>query len=233
MPRYTVAYSGFLKRLREVEALNRLAKKHAVRIGPSKDAETVRALCRASTVLLSSHIEGYLEDLVEVILDKIFERRISKQKFAERFLYYFSKDLLGEVSETKEPDKIAEKIKTLFERDKDIWSTDNTFHSALPADRFISGFSNPSFEKIRSFIARFGYTNYGSDLANILKVKYLPCCNMIDYVIEQRNKIAHGDVNIESTPNDVTDMLQLVRQFCQTTDIVVGNWFRNVGCAIR
>lgn len=233
MPRYTVAYSAFLQRLREVEALNRLAKKHTVRIRQSRDTETARALCRASIVLLSSHIEGYLEELVEVILDRIFLGAISKQKLAPRFFYYFSQDLLNEVSETKNPDKIAEKIKRLFLRDIDIWSTDDTFHSALPVDRFISGFSNPSFEKIRSFIARFGYTDYGSDLANILKAKYLPCCNMIDNVIEQRNKIAHGDVNIESTPNDVTDMLQLVRLFCQTTDVVVGNWFRNVGCAIR
>lgn len=233
MPRYTVAYSGFLLRLREVEALNQLAKKHAVRISNSKDIETARALCRASIVLLSSHIEGYLEHLVGVILDRLSEGAMSKQKLASRFFYYFSKDLLDEISETKDPDKIAEKVKKLFHRDLEIWSTESTLSVPLPVERFISDFSNPNFERIKKFVARFGYNNYETELARMLQANFQPCRNMIDNVIEQRNKIAHGDVNVESTPNDVSNMLNLVRLFCRTTDTIVGNWFRNSGCVIR
>lgn len=233
MPRYTAAYCGFLRRLSEIEALNRLAKQHSIRLGSRSDASTVNALCRANIVLLSSHLEGYVEDLAEVILQRIFQRALSKQKLAPRFLYYFSKDLLDELYETRNPDRIAVKMNKLFQRDVDIWSGNDTFAEELPSDRFVSDFSNPSFEKIKRFIARFGYNNYSHDLGHLLSSKYQACVNMVDNVIDQRNKIAHGDAVATSTPSDVVDMLRLVRLFCRATDDVVGGWFRNAGCVIR
>lgn len=233
MPRYTAAYQGFLQRLPEIEALNRLARQHSVKLGSKRDAETVNALCRASIVLLSSHLEGYVENLAEVILQRIFQRTLSKQKLAPRFLYYFSKDILDELYGTRDPDKMAGKVKVLFQRDIDIWSTNDTFEAELPSDRFIADFSNPSFKKIKRFVARFGYSDYQHDLGYLLRANYQPCVNMVDNVIDQRNKIAHGDAVATAVPLDVANMLRLVRLFCRATDDVVGNWFRNEGCIIR
>lgn len=233
MPRYTAAYGSFLERLPEVEALNRLAREHSGKLGIVHDAATANALCRASVVLLCSHIEGYVENLAEVILQRIFERALSKDSLAPRFFYYFSKDLLDELYETQNPDKMSRKVKNLFRRDVDIWSTDPAFTAELPSERFTSNFSTPKFENIRSFIGRFGYDGYRHDLALLLKANYQPCVNMVDNVIDQRNKIAHGDPVATATPKDVADMLRLVRVFCRATDDVVGNWFRATGCLIR
>jgi RiboL-PSP-HEPN len=233
MPRYTAAYQALLQRLSEIEALNRLARRHSVKLGVKQDAATANALCRASIVLLSSHLEGYVENLADVILQRIFQRALSKQKLAPRFLYYFSKDLLDELYDTRDPDKIAMKMKVLFQRDGDIWSTNGAFGAQLPSDRFIADFSNPSFEKIKRFVARFGYNDYTGDLGHLLKANYQPCINMVDNVINQRNKIAHGDAVATATPGDVADMLRLMRQFCRATDDVVCNWFKKTGCLIR
>jgi hypothetical protein len=233
MPRYTTAYSGFLQRLPEIEALNCLAKQHTIRLGEKNDAATVKALCRANIVLMSSHLEGYVEELAEVILQRIFQHALAKGKLAPRFLYYFSKDLLDELYETRNPDKIACKVKKLFQRDIDIWSDDDTFRDELPSGRFISEFSNPSVKKITHFVARFGYSNYRYDLGHLLKANCQPCINMVDNVIDQRNKIAHGDAVVTSTPNDVADMLRLVRLFCRASDDVIGRWFKSAGCVIR
>ena len=233
MARYTEAYSGFVRGVEEVKELVRLAQAENRSKGPLKNAPAARALCRAAVVLLSSRIEGYVEDLAEVILCNAVDKKVPKSVLSSRLLYYCSKDVIDEIRDTKNPDKISKKIATMFQRDQDIWSDSNIFREELPFERAVAGFSTPYFEEIQKFIARFGYRDYRSDLTVRLRADFLPCINMIDNVVEQRNKIAHGNIVATSTPQDVKAMLDLVYVFCRTTDVVVGNWFNGVGCPIR
>ena len=233
MARYTEAYSEFVNRLPEVEMLCKLAKQHQRAAGPFRGTEVVRPLCRAGVVLLSSHIEGYIEDLSEVILRKVSENDTSKNILAPKFLYYFSRDLIDEIGNTTNPDKIAAKVQVLFSRDQDIWSSDDKFREELASDRFVAGFSTPRFDEIRKFVGRFGYGDYRGDMGRQLRARYQPCINMVDNVVDQRNKIAHGDSVTTATPSDLVNMLELVRLFCRSTDVVVGNWFKTIGCPIR
>ena len=140
---------------------------------------------------------------------------------------------VDDIRDTRDPDKVASKIATIFERDHDIWCDRESFSEELPLERIVAGFSTPRFKEVRKFIARFGYSDYQDDLARLLCANYRPCINMIDNVVEQRNKIAHGSVAATGTPRDVKSMLNLVQVFCRTTDVVVGNWFRSLGCPIR
>ena len=233
MRRYTEAYLHFVERLPEVETLYKLANQQLRSLGLLKGGQAANPLCRAGVVLLSSHIEGYVEELSELILRRVVSTRTPKKRLAERFLYYFSKDMLDEIGDTRDPDKISAKIAALFDRDKDIWCAEEVFNEELPADRFVSGFSTPRFDQIQLFIARFGYKEYKRDLARTLEADFQPCTNMVDNVVHQRNKIAHGDAVTAATPADVAAMLKLVRLFCRSTDVVVGNWFRKLGCPIR
>ena len=233
MARYTEAYSGIVSRLPEVETLYKLADEQTRRLGPLRSAPVARPLCRAAIVLLSSHIEGYVEDLAEVILRKIFEKMMPKSRLAPRFRYYFSKDILDEIRDTTDPDRISQKMARIFDRDSDIWCDSETFFQELSAERFVSGFSTPRFDQIQRFVRRFGYRNYNHDLKVHLQANYSPCVNMVNNVVDQRNKIAHGDIVATTTPNDLADMMSLVRIFCRSTDLVVGNWFRSIGCPIR
>lgn len=233
MARYTEAYSEFVNRLPEVETLCKLAKQHQRIAGPLKGTEVVRPLCRAGVVLLSSHIEGYIEDLSEVILRKVWENGTPKNTLAPKFLYFFSKDLIDEIDNTTNPDRIAAKVQDLFCRDQDIWSSGEKFNEELASDRFVAGFSTPRFDEIRKFIGRFGYSEYRRDMGRHLQARFQPCIKMVDNVVDQRNKIAHGDSVTTATPSDLVDMLELVRLFCRSTDVVVGNWFKTIGCPIR
>ena len=233
MARYTEAYSRFVSRVPEVDTLYNLANEHIRSVGPLKSTGVVRALCRSGVVLLSSHIEGYVETLAEVILRRIVENTTPKQILASRFMYYFSKDVIDELRETKDPDKVSSKIEVLFRRDGDIWCSKRNFEEDLPVERFVSGFSTPRFDQIRVFVARFGYIDYSRDLGTYLRANFRPCTNMVDNVVDQRNKIAHGDIVTTATPSDLAAMLKLVRMFCRSTDVVVGNWFRSIGCPIR
>ena len=234
MARYTPAYSTFVNNLEEVTALYKLAIEQAGEMGRSNDSVAVRgALCRSAIVLLSSHIEGYIENLADLILCRIVEKRIRKSKLSPRFLYYLSKDLLDNICDTENPDSISEKVKEFFSRDNYIWSDSDFFSEDLRIELFVSGFSNPKFKRIKLFFARFGYKEYSQDLGEHLKSNFLPCTNMVDNVVDQRNKIAHGDVTSTSTPKDLVDMLKLIHLFCHSTDVVIGDWFSELGCPIR
>jgi hypothetical protein len=124
-------------------------------------------------------------------------------------------------------------MKTLLSRDADIWASGIIFNAPLPIDRFMRGFAVPSTDEIKKFFSRFGYSDYQNDLALLLKSNYKICLNMVDQVVDQRNKIAHGDLVVTSTPKDVRDMIDLVTIYCRSTDQVVGSWFTKQGCVIR
>lgn len=233
MSRYTVAYSDFLARLDEIEALRLLAARATrVRASPPHLVQA-QALYRGAVVLLSSHIEGYVEDLCTLILERIHTHRVEKGCFANAFLYYFSKDIIDGIKDTGDPAVLAAKVKGLIARDVDIWSDDVAFGSPLPSDRFVHGFANPTVRDIKKLFNRFGYTNYYDDVARILRQDTSACTNMVNHVVSQRNKIAHGDRSVSGTPTDVANMVQYVRSYCRATDDSVANWLKRNKCTIR
>lgn len=233
MPRYTVAYSNLIKRLSEVIILQQLSSSYS-RTGPSsKNAEKVKVFYRAAVVLLSSHIEGYIEELGELCLDRILTKKLEKQCLADSFFYFFSKDIIDEIKNTSDPGAISRKVRIITDRDLDIWSNDKIFQKPLDAERFLQDFSNPKTDEIKRFFARFGYSEFSLELGRLLKSNYLICRNMVDNVVDQRHKIAHGDISINGTPKDIEDQIQLVRLYCRAIDDIVSNWFKKQGCPIR
>ena len=234
MPRYTSAYSGFLRRLEEVKSLHGLAQRISLEPATKGNVDKVNALCRAGVVLLSSHVEGYIEDLAVLALNKIYIKKIAKDKLGDGFRYYLSRKQIREIKDTNTtyPATVAAKVRVLVVEGEDIWSDNKFFLKSLPSDSFVD-FSNPKHKIIKKFLARFGFNKFHNDLARRLSINFFTCCNMVDQVVEQRNKIAHGDTTATGTPKDLADMIRLVLMYCRGTDIVVGNWFKNLGCPIR
>lgn len=233
MPRYTVAYSDFIRRLEEVETLLRRAQEASRYPATAGNISFVNALCRSGVILLSSHIEGYVKDLGEIAVERIALRQLPKAKLGGGFRYYFSRDLINEIKNTREPSQIASKLDALFSRDGHIWSPDPHFTGSLSTTIFLGDFANPSHERIKKFFRRFGYEQYNDDLARRLRADYNACSNMVDQVVKQRSAIAHGDMVMTGTPTDLDQMIRLVKQYCRETDRVVGDWFRAQRCAIR
>lgn len=233
MPRYTVAYSDLVRRLAEVETILRKGREASRQPATPNNISLVNALCRSGVVLLSSHIEGYIEDLGEIAIHRIASQRLLKASLGSSFRYYFSRDLIAEIKDTKEPARIASKLDELIIRDGHIWDTNPTFYRPLPATSFLADFANPTHEDIRKFFRRFGYDQYNTDLARRLTTNFSACSNMVNHVVAQRNAIAHGDMVTAGTPTDLANMINLVRLYCRETDHVVGNWFRARQCTIR
>lgn len=232
MARYTTAYSSFVTRLDEVETLRRFAAVKE-REDPVAMRADISALCRGSVVLLSSHLEAYVKELGELALDSLYSQSVTRSNLEPRFFYHISKNTLDEIKDTSDPDRISEKVFEFLRDDGVFWSRSGAFSEAVPSERFNKGFSNPAFKKIKAYLNRFGYIDYRHDLAVKLQANFQPTVNMIDHLVDTRNKIAHGDPSATKTPSEVKDMMAIVKRYCSETDSVFATWWKTSFCSIR
>jgi len=232
MARYTSAYSSFISRLDEVEVLRTFAflKERSDPVGLRGE---IRALCRGSIVLLSSHLEAYIKELGELALERLHIKAVPREILSSQFFYHLSKDTIVEIKDTTEPNKCADKIFYFLRNDNLLWDHVGPFPTALPTDRFNMGFSTPSFDKIKAYFNRFGYLNYSRDLASNTRSKFQTTITMVDHLVDIRNKIAHGDKNVTETPKDIKEMIHIIRYYCLVTDDVFSKWFKSQFCSIR
>jgi len=232
MARYTPAYSSFVSRLTEVDDLRKTAvareREDAVR-----HRNHISALCRGSIVLLSAHLEAYIRELGETALEAIVVKRVDRSRLAPRFFYHISKRILEEIKDTSDNDKIAAKVFDFLATESDFWERTGAFAVSVPAVAFSKGFSNPAYGKICSYLNRFGCDTYRHELAGTLQAEYLPATNMVNHLVDMRNKIAHGDPIASQTPSELEEMISIIKLFCGATDSVFGSWCKANLCAIR
>lgn len=232
MARYTAAYSSFVSRLEEIHLLRRIAAARE-RADPIALRHEINAFCRAAIVLLCAHLEAYVKELGEAALNGMTSRSVPRKTLVDQFYYHISKDILDGVRGTSEPAKLASKLFHFLHSDLSYWSREGPFPNALPVDRFNKGFSNPSFDRVQAYFRRFGYLDYKRDLAHLLCANYSATVNMVNHLVDTRNKIAHGDLTAAKPPADVADMIVIIRSYSGATDSVFASWCKRNLCAIR
>lgn len=231
MARYSSAYSDLTRRVQEVESIVTMAR--GIKLVTQANITRNRALCRGGIVLLCSHIEGYIESLGVLAVTRVADNAIQKSSLPRTFRYHLSQDLINDVKEATSPDAFVSRLDHLLRRDTNVWDSSENFSQPLRAEVFIGGFTTPRHRNIVRFFRRFGYDRFETELGSQLQRDFLACKNMIDHVVDQRNKIAHGDSLVYGTPNELNDMCRLISLYCRQTDKIVGDWFMSKGCAIR
>lgn len=232
MARYTSPYGDYLQRTREVELLvskaKALERKNAVGNGFE-----IATLCRASIVLLSSHLEGYVKDLGELTASRIVSRSVPRSRLDDRFFYHLSKSHFEKLRETADPAKLAKQHFAFLSQDAQLWDRTGPFPTPLPYDRFAKGFATPSVDKIYKFLGRFGVVGIRGLMQAHLRHDYVATITMIDNIVNTRNNIAHGDAVLTKTPTDVTEMFNYAKAFIRSTDVVFADWCSANLCTIR
>ena len=232
MARYTSAYSSLVLNLDEVAVLRKSAAQ-LERADPVRSSKQIDALCRGAIVLLSSHLEAFIKELGELLLCRLFDRRVDRALLDDKFFYHVSKGLIDDIKSNTNPKKISRAIFKFLHEDQDFWCKSDALPRTINADGFNRGFSNPKFDKIKSYLSRFGYHEYHGDLQKKLTKNFSGYKNMVDHVVDIRNLIAHGDTRAKRTPSDVKDMTDIVIQFCRATDDVFATWSKKMYCSIR
>lgn len=233
MPRYSSAYSEFLNRSDEVMLLVRQAAK----IERSKDAfergKEIDALCRGALVLLSSHLEAYVKELGESLLDAIFTKRVCRSKLSNSFFYFATRNNLDKIRVDSDPEQISTETFNFVEQSAVIWQRSGCLPNPVDNDVFNKGFANPKFEKIRKYLARFGYQSLRHDINRILRADAVVVIGNIDQIVDVRNAIAHGEASAKRTPAEVRSLVGSAIVFCRTVDSSFGTWCSSNICSIR
>lgn len=232
MGRYTLAYRDFRVELKEIDLLRKFAASREAQ-DPVKLRHEINALCRGAVVLLCSHLESYVKQLGELALDSMHVKAVPRGAIASQLYYHISKDRLDEIRDTADPERIATKVFDFLADDLRYWSKTGPFPTAIPVDRFNKGFSNPAFPKIKAYFNRFGYAHYANDLAGALTVRFNSTVNMVNHLVDTRNKIAHGDSGATKTPLEIEQMMAIIQDYCRTTDDLFARWWKAGFCSIR
>ena len=233
MTRYSAAYSDWLRRRSEIETIIAMARRIPNVPVRQRGALPSNVLCRSGVVLLCSHLEGYIEDLARLAMTRIVQRGVKKCVLAQQFRYYLSNDLIDAISETNDANRKAAETARFIKRDLYIWNDNETFSQSLLTESILRTFATPNHDNIKGFFRKFGYNEFDGDLASVLKGRHPVCMNAINNLVSERNKIAHGDHLAVGTPRELTFLYEQTNLYCMTTDVVVGDWFRSIGCSIR
>lgn len=231
MARYTSAYTDLLGGLQEVSLLHRPAAS-LEQADPLGNSGKVRALCRGSIVLLVAHIEAYIENLGELVLERLFTRKIDRAQLPSQAFYHLTHGTFKKLRETSDPEKSADVMFEFIANEASMWSRSGPFPNQPGTREFNWSFANPKFDKVRSYLRRFGYTTYETDLARALRSNHSVVVNAMNHIVDIRHEIAHGVYATTKTPAEVAEMNANVRLFCRTTDLVFATWCRKHLCSI-
>lgn len=228
-----MAYGSFVDRTDEVLILVRKASQierseHAFGRGREIDA-----LCRGAIVLLSSHLEAYVKELGECLLDAMFAKSVCRSKLGDSFFYHASRRSLDGIRKETDPKKVSENVFEFVDRQSDLWSKTGSFPRRIDSEEFNKGFSNPKVEKIQRYLSRFGYQSLRHDLNVTLRGECVVTIATIDQIVETRNAIAHGEASATKTPAEVNEMVASAQIFCRTVDGTFATWSKEKLCAIR
>ncbi len=232
MGRFSEPYGQLLGRLDEVRILLKAAKAIERKDSLRRSGE-INALCRAGIVLLTSHLEGYIKDIGEHALYQIYIKKVDRVKFEDRFFYHISRSKIQSLQDARDPFKIVQAIKNLFDEEKKYWQASGPFPAEIPTEIFNDGFSTPNFDKINMYLKRFGYESFHSEFKRSLKEKAIIIETAINDLVQVRNDIAHGNIHALRTPEDLRSMIDSTQIFCRTADDIFCRWFRQKYCSLR
>lgn len=233
MTRYTVAYSEYVAGIAEVRLLARRAaaierSRQALRFGKDIDA-----LCRASMVLLCSHIEGYVKELGEGVLNAAYNKAVCRSKINNEVFYYLSKDRIQKIKSNEKPDKIADAVFEFISMESQNWQKTGGFPTPIDGEKFSFGFASPKVGKIDKYLKRFGYKTMKGDVASRLRSRARYIVGDIDNIVDVRNLIAHGEASATRTPREVNEHVVSALLFCRAVDEGFANWCTRNLCSIR
>lgn len=229
---YSRAFKRFDSRLEEVDHLRVLSRANHERLRRKEINQGFHsnALIRGATVLLSSHIQGYIEDLADLLIARVVASGNDGNVLPDTFRYFVMKGELTRIVQSDSPNNIIKTVRHIVANRHELLSLDTPLPSSLPDEKFKDSFGNPTTKEIGKFLTRLGILDLKNSLKKYLKNETYIASNAVDQIIDRRTKIAHGDPLATLTPEEFTKYLVLVRKFCAGTDKVACAHFRSIGC---
>jgi hypothetical protein len=175
------------QRLDEVRLLVRL--RPVRRRFRRSDARTGDAVNRACVVVLTAHLEGFIEDLVIDMIDFLNQSTPATQDLPAVLLAAHVIVEIDEIAQIQDSDKRATRIDQLFRLHAPLWLDQRMTSGRLRAESITSGLGNPGAKEIARVLGVLG-------LSDVFSTVRLPDGadpeKRINELVGIRNSIAHG-----------------------------------------
>lgn len=197
--------------LQEVEDLQR-ANPTPVRL-PSRP-KVVRAINRASVVLLSSHLERYLRAVVDEAVSHVNAQGVAADRLPLMLRLQHSRQSAEDLALAQWTNR--EELLTRFAA-TDAWLWGGMPRGELAADRLLSGMVSPKPNSIKRLFEMWGIGDIFGAITRKAHVRGRLWMK-VGELVDKRNNIAHGDTTVAATHNDIVGYLSATRRFCVRVD---------------
>jgi RiboL-PSP-HEPN len=201
-----------------LDLTDRLAEVRALAgLDPSRSADESQpkisnAVNRACILLLSAHLEGFLEDLVQDALDYIVSVASPVERLPLALRALHAEKHLREIEPIKDRNIRAPRIQKLFMDEAALWTVGSVVQAAMIKPAVVRAeMSNPGSAEIKSFLRYLDV-----DIEEFLKLNgEIHLLGRVNGLVLRRNQVAHGEVNATATPVDVDGYISVVADLCR------------------
>ena len=182
----------------------------------------VRALNRASVVLLCSHWERYLRNVNEEAAAYVNGHNIRARGLPERLRLEQSRQPIDELAKMEWTNR-ARRLAGFVNEDGRLWMAEGV--AQLDHERLIRWMKSPSPESVDRLCTVWGVEDMFARITRRPSTKHHMRLKLAE-LVDKRNAIAHGDADAEATSGDITGYVRVVRDVSRRADGVLS---RTVG----
>lgn len=216
------SYADLGTRLNEVRVLSGL---DPTRLGNTTAAAVSNAVNRGALVLLSAHLEGYLEDVVVEAIDALVDNGALVDQLPLVLRALHAEEHLRALEPMKDRNARAPRIESMFVSEANLWVAGTTLQQTMVRPKMVCAeMDNPGSTEIRQFLELLGV-----DIRTFLGARgVLDHLGRINGLVGKRNGVAHGEVTASATFTDVDDYLKLVDDLCSNIDAAVAEGVKEI-----
>ncbi len=209
------AYQSLLFGIEEVRHLQQANP--TPRGGLPQRPNVIRAINRASVVLLCSHLERYLRALNEEAIEATNRSPIPNVGIPIGVKLLHSRTAIDEIAE-RQWDNRRDVLERFVETDGWLWGT--VQRSDLDHERLLQWMKSLSPGRALRMFAMWGVPDVFSQITRQPHTRSRMWLRLQE-LVDKRNDIAHGQVSAQATYQDIRGYITEVRLFCERVDRVL------------
>jgi hypothetical protein len=173
------------------------------------------AVNRAVVVVLTAHLEGFVEDLVGDIIDEIHALEPDVDRLPRELLAAQVLPEMRLIAEMHDPAKIVTRVDELFRASAPLWTVGDLAAGALSAVLVTGEMSNPGGKEISRL---FGLLGMNDVFANVQLPDQADPEKRTNEIVGIRNSVAHGG-SPTVTDDQASEYISSVEALCDGLDI--------------
>lgn len=212
----------FYERIKEINLIQEMLPESSLNESGEKRNQE-KAINRASVVMLCSHIEGYVEGILEEFVEKIRSSRLKSKRIPTILKVMLCRPGLKSLTNSDQ-NILAKRIPEFIKKYEELWWSEEmmnleNFPEFVRNDWQIG---NPWPNIILSYLEKIGIDDFWDDSNRIIK-------GDLDTLVDKRNLIAHGHFEATATKDDVNRYKDSAIRLVDLLDDAIEKHLENIG----